>query len=194
MPGICISSGKCIRQGLVACTVSAQPGSTRLCVKLDVSFACDVFQCGSYFTKPSLVAALSCMCSYTLPLPLVCIGLKHAALTQVRRAGAVAVTKAVADKAQLELLDLDGNEISDSAIDDIKVHQVGKYGHARVFDSLALSGILASTAHCSCSIVPDGVSCMCQTCYRSRSMTCSVCPAYVCGPGLHLGARLYPFG
>lgn len=41
--------------------------------------------------------------------------------TQVRRAGALAVTKAVADKAQLELLDLDANEISDSAVDDIKV-------------------------------------------------------------------------
>lgn len=40
---------------------------------------------------------------------------------QVRRAGALAVTKAVADKAQLELLDLDANEISDSAVDDIKV-------------------------------------------------------------------------
>lgn len=31
------------------------------------------------------------------------------------------MTKAVADKAQLELLDLDANEISDSAVDDIKV-------------------------------------------------------------------------
>ena len=40
---------------------------------------------------------------------------------QVRRAGGLAVTKAVADKAQLELLDLDANEISDSAVDDIKV-------------------------------------------------------------------------
>ncbi len=40
---------------------------------------------------------------------------------QIRRAGALAVTKAVADKAQLESLDLDANEISDSAIDDIKV-------------------------------------------------------------------------
>ena len=39
----------------------------------------------------------------------------------MRRAGALAVTKAVADKAQLELLDLDANEISDSAVDDIKV-------------------------------------------------------------------------
>ena len=40
---------------------------------------------------------------------------------QVRRAGAVAVTKAVADHTQLELLDLDANEIPDSAIDNIKV-------------------------------------------------------------------------
>lgn len=40
---------------------------------------------------------------------------------QVRRAGALAVTKAVADKQQLEMLDLDANEIPDSAIDDIKV-------------------------------------------------------------------------
>lgn len=40
---------------------------------------------------------------------------------QVRRAGALAVTKAVADHTQLELLDLDANEIPDSAIDNIKV-------------------------------------------------------------------------
>ncbi len=40
---------------------------------------------------------------------------------QVRRAGALAVTKAVADKQQLEMLDLDANEIPDSAIDDVKV-------------------------------------------------------------------------
>lgn len=59
-----------------------------------------------------------------MPCPQMCISLKPAASAQVRRAGAVAVSKAVADKAQLELLDLDGNEISDSAIDDIKVHQV----------------------------------------------------------------------
>ena len=146
------------------------------------------------FVLPAFSSRLRCLAFALVHYlyPWVCNGLKHAALTQVRRAGAVAVTKAVADKAQLELLDLDGNEISDSAIDDIKVHQVGKYGHARVFESLALSGILASTAHCSCSIVPDGVSCMCQ--HRSRSMTCSVCPAYVCRAGPHLGARLCPFG
>jgi len=40
---------------------------------------------------------------------------------QVRRAGALAVTKAVADKQQLDMLDLDANEIPDSAIDDLKV-------------------------------------------------------------------------
>ena len=45
-------------------------------------------------------------------------------LFQVRRAGALAVTKAVVDKAQLELLDLDANEISDGAVDDIKVQTV----------------------------------------------------------------------
>ena len=43
-------------------------------------------------------------------------------LLQIRRAGAVAVTKAVADKQQLELLDLDANEIPETAIDSIKVY------------------------------------------------------------------------
>ena len=43
---------------------------------------------------------------------------------QVRRAGALAVSKAVADKTQLELLDLDANEISDAAVDDIKVQKL----------------------------------------------------------------------
>ena len=43
---------------------------------------------------------------------------------QVRRAGALAVTKAVADQQQLEMLDLDANEIPDSAIDDIKVRHL----------------------------------------------------------------------
>ena len=43
---------------------------------------------------------------------------------QVRRAGALAVTKAVADKHQLEMLDLDANEIPDSALDDVKVRHL----------------------------------------------------------------------
>lgn len=36
----------------------------------------------------------------------------------------MAVTKAVADKQQLDMLDLDANEISDSAIDDVKVRHL----------------------------------------------------------------------
>lgn len=43
---------------------------------------------------------------------------------QVRRAGALAVTKAMADKQQLDMLDFDANEIPDSAIDDIKVRHL----------------------------------------------------------------------
>ena len=40
---------------------------------------------------------------------------------QLRRAGAVAITKAVAAKASFQSLDLDSNEISEAAVDDIKV-------------------------------------------------------------------------
>ena len=41
---------------------------------------------------------------------------------QLRRAGAMAMTKAIADKAQFEFLNLDANEISEAAVDDIKVN------------------------------------------------------------------------
>ena len=44
------------------------------------------------------------------------------AVPQVRRAGALAVAKAVADKPQLEMLDLDANEIPETAVDNIKVN------------------------------------------------------------------------
>lgn len=40
---------------------------------------------------------------------------------QMRRAGAVGIAKAVADKADFKSLELDGNEISEAAVDDIKV-------------------------------------------------------------------------
>ena len=40
---------------------------------------------------------------------------------QVRRAGALAVARALQDKEGLQLLALDENEISDAAIDDMKV-------------------------------------------------------------------------
>lgn len=65
----------------------------------------------------------------------------------------MAVAKAVSDKAQLELLDLDGNEISDSAIDDIKVHQVCV--HHRDFDIVMLRHACHRSIHCSCSIMPN---------------------------------------
>ena len=75
----------------------------------------------------------------------------------MRRGGALAVTKAVADKAQLELLDLDANEISDSAVDDIKVHQVAtpfcsRQQHIRQAIMLATLCLLAS-----CITVADSV-------------------------------------
>ena len=57
-----------------------------------------------------------------------CTGIRFRALTscaclQIRRAGAVAVTKAVADKQQLQLLDLDANEIPETAVDTIKASE-----------------------------------------------------------------------
>lgn len=40
---------------------------------------------------------------------------------QLRRAGAVAITKAVAGTAGFKSLELDENEVSEAAVDDIKV-------------------------------------------------------------------------
>ena len=45
---------------------------------------------------------------------------------QVRRAGAMAVARALQDKEGLQLLALDDNEISDAAIDDMKVSALSR--------------------------------------------------------------------
>ena len=80
---------------------------------------------------------------------------------QVRRAGALAVTKAVADKAQLELLDLDANEIPDSAVGDIRV---------RIF-----SMTFMPTHHClqlSCNTVAEAADQVMFTCTFKQAQTC----------------------
>lgn len=68
------------------------------------------------------------------------------ACLQLRRAGAVAITKAIVDKTSLESLELDDNEISEAAVDDIKVcpavqpvpyMHVGRSTHTQNADALA---------------------------------------------------------
>ena len=60
---------------------------------------------------------------------------------QLRRAGAIAITKAIADKPGFQSLDLDSNEISEAAVDDIEVLFVPRLATVLVQHNLETSHV-----------------------------------------------------